>query len=69
MADDRASLVEVIRQFQTDMEKMHLVVETLAAVGDSCEGPVAIQAREALGRLRIFPNTFLAWLAGIQVPF
>jgi len=46
----------LIAQFHSDLEKMQLVVDTLASIGDSCEAPVAIHASEALHRMRAFPD-------------
>lgn len=48
------SLVETVAQFKSDVQAMQLVVDTLASIGDSCEAPVAIQAREALVRIGNF---------------
>lgn len=57
------SLVEMVAQFKSDVQAMQLVVDTLASIGDSCEAPMAIQAREALVRIGNFVPAVLDAIA------
>jgi hypothetical protein len=56
-------LVERVAQFRRDVEVMRIVVDVLASIGDSCEAPIAIQARDNLARLARFPGVMLDAIA------